>query len=313
MSKLAVICGGQGTQFPSMDQLWDFDEKNKVERFNLIQEKLNVDLKSILNSEQVNETVYAQPLIVWLQTLIYDEIKRLKIPIAATAGFSLGEYSSYYVAEMLSAKETIKLVLKRSGFMQEASSKKPGSMVAVLGLDYQKVEELVKEVHTEAEPLYPANYNTQIQTVVSGSNNAIETFMEIAKQKGARRVVKLNVSGAFHTPLMQEAAEKLEQHLKTLNLSKPQIPFYLNSTAAKMDYNIVSMEAKKQTMGPVYFQKMVEQMIKDGITHFVEIGPKAVLASMIAKINSEVNVIAVTESKNLNELKEWIKDVQFEK
>lgn len=300
--KVALMFSGQGSQYPNMGL--DFFEANldKVKKAEAI---LGFDVLEALKNEndELKKTSYTQLLMTLMMTLIYDEIKDL-VKVSGTLGFSLGEYSALYAAGIYDFETLLKLVLYRSSLMDEASRNYPGKMVAVLNANVSDLENIVSNLSSNYI-ITIANYNAKGQHVLSGEEKAIDLAIEAVKSLGVRRVVPLNVSGGFHSLLMDDASKKLNAYLKTLNKMEPHIPLYLNTTAKPLTINQLESELTKQIKSPVLFYQTIEQMINDGFTHFIEIGPGNVLTNLV-KRNYDVNVINIENREDFKKLEEFL-------
>jgi [acyl-carrier-protein] S-malonyltransferase len=206
------------------------------------------------------------------------------------AGHSLGEFSALVANKTLTFADGLLLVSKRAMAMQKACEKSPSTMAAILGMDDKLVEEVCASIK---EVVVPANYNSPGQIVISGSNEGIDKAIETLKEKGAKRAIKLAVGGAFHSPLMEPARLELEDAIKNTVFSKPICPVYQNVNAKpSKDPEVIKSNLVSQLTSPVRWTQSVLNMISDGATSFVEVGPGCILSGLIKKINSD----AVTES-----------------
>jgi [acyl-carrier-protein] S-malonyltransferase len=201
------------------------------------------------------------------------------------AGHSLGEFSALVANKTLSFRDGLVLVSKRAMAMQKACEKTPSTMAAILGLDDKIVEEVCASIN---EIVVPANYNSPGQIVISGSNEGIDKAIEILKEKGAKRALKLSVGGAFHSPVMEPARVELEEAIKTTLFSKPICPVYQNVNAnLSVDSDVIKSNLVLQLTSPVRWTQTVVNMIAGGATSFVEVGPGNVLQGLIRKINKD--------------------------
>jgi len=204
------------------------------------------------------------------------------------AGHSLGEFSALVANGVLSFEDGLKLVSERALAMQEACDINPSSMAAILGLDDAKVEEICASIDGV---VVPANYNCPGQLVISGETKAVEEACNAMKEAGAKRALILPVNGAFHSPLMQPAQERLAAAIENAKFRKATIPVYQNiTTTAVTDPDEIKKNLIAQLTGPVKWTQSVQNMIKNGATNFVEVGPGKTLQGLIKKINSEVTV-----------------------
>jgi [acyl-carrier-protein] S-malonyltransferase len=204
------------------------------------------------------------------------------------AGHSLGEFSALVAAGVLGWEDALKLVSERALAMQEACELQSGTMAAVLGMADDKVAEICETID---DVVVAANFNCPGQVVISGSLNGVDLACKTLKEAGAKRALKLPVGGAFHSPLMQPAAERLQKAILATTFHTPQCPVYQNVSAkAEIDKDIIQQLLLQQLTSPVRWTQSIEQMITDGATEFYEFGPGDVLKGLIKKINPEVIV-----------------------
>ncbi|MDX9691528.1 MAG: ACP S-malonyltransferase, partial [Acholeplasmataceae bacterium] len=268
MGKLAIVFAGQGSQFLGMGLDFASYNQQTQEKLNQASKLLGYDVKHVLLSEhgEMNQTVFTQPLMFLATTFAYDELIKLTSSIEGVIGFSLGEYSAYYASEVFSFENLLKIVKQRAEFMDQTAQKYPGKMAAIMGLDSKIVDEICQSI--EDGIVVSANYNSPIQTVISGDEKAVEKACELSKQKGAKRAMLLNVSGAFHSPLMKEAGENLFEYLKDVKPSAAKLPIYLNTTSQVLVFETLKDEMRKQVFSPVLFEQSIRNMESDGFTHF---------------------------------------------
>ncbi|XJR87290.1 ACP S-malonyltransferase [Elizabethkingia anophelis] len=278
----ALVFPGQGSQFVGMGlDLYDSRKeiKDLMESANDI---LGFDILSTMfkgTDEDLKKTKVTQPAIFIHSVAAVKAVDALGAQMVA--GHSLGEFSALVANGVLSFEDGLRLVSKRALAMQAACDANPSSMAAILGLDDDKVEEICASVEGI---VVPANYNCPGQLVISGETKAVEEAMVKLKEAGAKRALLLPVNGAFHSPLMQPAQEELAEAINTTKFSKPIIPVYQNiTTTAVSDPDEIKANLIKQLTGPVKWTQSVRNMIKDGATNFVEVGPGKTLQGLIKK------------------------------
>jgi len=283
----ALVFPGQGSQFVGMGlDLYDSRKeiKDLMESANDI---LGFDILSTMfkgTDEDLKKTKVTQPAIFIHSIAAVKAVDALGAQMVA--GHSLGEFSALVANGVLSFEDGLRLVSKRALAMQAACDANPSSMAAILGLDDDKVEEICASVEGV---VVPANYNCPGQLVISGETQAVEEAMAKLKEAGAKRALLLPVNGAFHSPLMQPAQEELAEAINTTKFNKPIIPVYQNiTTTAVSDPEEIKQNLIKQLTGPVKWTQSVRNMIKDGATNFVEVGPGKTLQGLIKKIDSAV-------------------------
>jgi [acyl-carrier-protein] S-malonyltransferase len=284
----AYVFPGQGAQFSGMGR--DLYEKHAVakEMFEEADRVLGFGLKDLMFSgsdEELKQTRVTQPAI-FLHSVAIAAVMGDRFAPDMVAGHSLGEFSALVANRALSFRDALVLVSKRAQAMQKACELQSSTMAAILGLDDEVVEEVCRSVEAL---VVPANYNSPGQIVISGSIEGIDAAIEILKEKGAKRALKLPVGGAFHSPLMEPARLELEEAIAATPFSKPICPVYQNVNATpSTDPGVIKANLVAQLTAPVRWTQSVLNMITDGATSFTESGPGNVLQGLIKKVNKEV-------------------------
>ena len=290
----SYIFPGQGAQFVGMGL--DLYEKSTEAKalFEAANGILGFSITDIMFSgtdEDLKQTKVTQPAI-FLHSVILSKVLGKNFAPQMVAGHSLGEFSALVANGTLSFEDGLQLVAKRAAAMQKACELQPGTMAAVLGLEDAKVEELCATIDGIVTP---ANYNCPGQLVISGELKAVEAACEKMKEAGAKRARVLPVGGAFHSVLMKPAEEELAAAIEQTTFHKPLCPVYQNvTTTAVSDENAIKTNLIKQLTAPVKWTQSVQQMIADGATEFIEVGPGKVLQGLVKKINKEA-VVASAE------------------
>jgi len=300
MKKVAFIFPGQGSQYAGMGIDLFENYETARELFENFDEKAGKSVTKTCFSacdEDLKQTLNSQPCILAVSLALFEVFtEKTGIHPDYVAGHSLGEYSALYAAGVLEFDELVKLVLKRAELMSKAQS---GAMTAILGLDESKIDELIQQVSSEGI-ICAANYNTQIQTVISGEAKAIEKANVLAKEMGAKRVVPLAVSGAFHSPLMKPVSVEFSKYIYDTNVNDAEIPVITNVDAKPtIDKAEISSKMIKQMYSSVMWTQSVDYMAQAGVDTFFEIGPGKVLAGMVKKIAPEAKVYNICDRESL--------------
>ncbi len=289
----AYVFPGQGAQFSGMGKdLYEsssdaktlFEQANEILGFNITDTMFNG------SDEDLKQTKITQPA-VFLHSVILAKTMDDFNP-SMVAGHSLGEISALTAAGVLSFEDGLKLVSIRAQAMQKACEQNPSTMAAILGLDDSVVEEVCDSID---DVVVAANYNCPGQLVISGTNEGVNTACEILKEKGAKRALPLPVGGAFHSPLMEPAREELAAAINNADFSTPSCPVYQNvSTKAETDPATIKENLIAQLTAPVKWTQSVQNMMADGATEFVEVGPGRALQGMIKKVDRAAQVSGVS-------------------
>jgi [acyl-carrier-protein] S-malonyltransferase len=301
--KIAHVFPGQGSQSVGMGyKLYQSSPKAK-EVFQEADEALQFSLSRLCfegPEDELRQTINAQPAIMTVSVACLraaSEVNHIVSP-AFVAGHSLGEYTALVAADVLGFTDAIRLVRERGRLMQKAGEIKPGGMAAVIGLDEAVLREICRESGAEI-----ANFNCSVQIVISGSKEALAHAMELAKARDARRVILLQVSGAFHSTLMQPTIEGLSAAISQINFRTPEVPIVVNSTAQPVTTaEGVKEELLRQLCNCVQWQPSVEYMVGEGISTFIEIGPGQVLSGLIKRISNKVQVLNMSDPESIKAL-----------
>ena len=292
MSKIAVIYPGQGAQKAGMGK--DFYENSASAKavFEKASEILGLDMKALCfeENDKLDLTEYTQAALVTTCLAMTKVVEEKGIRPDVTAGLSLGEYCAIAVAGGMNEEDAIKTVRKRGILMQNTVPAGEGAMAAVLGMEAEAIEAVICDI----ENVTVANYNCPGQIVITGAAKGIEKASEKLKEAGAKRVVSLNVSGPFHSPLLKEAGEALQKELKQVEIHPLQIPYVTNVTAEYVqDETTIKDLLAAQVSSSVRWEQSIRRMIEEGVDTFVEIGPGKTLAGFMRKIDRNVKMYNV--------------------
>ncbi len=302
MGKIALMFAGQGAQYSGMGS--DLYENSAAARevFDMGERIMPGVLKRCFegSGDELSVTKNTQPTLFLVDLACAAALAAGGVNAQGAAGFSLGEMPALAFCGILPYENAFELVLKRAEFMHECAEKNRGSMAAVLRLSEEQVEKLCDECG-----VYPVNYNCPGQIVAAGSEEGIEKLCHIAAENGGR-TVKLAVSGAFHSPFMEEASAKMAEYLKGINLTAPAIPLYANKTAKPYSGDMAELIAG-QVKSSVKWQNTVQNMISDGFDTFIEVGAGKTLSGLVKKISKNVRVLNVENMESLNAVLNEIK------
>ncbi len=303
MSKIAFVFPGQGAQFVGMGK--DIYENNETARqeFDKIFSSLSFDLKTAMfegPEETLKKTKYTQPAIVAM-SLVFEKLVRSKgIKPDFVAGHSVGEYAAFGSGEFLTLSDAVKLTAFRGETMNEIAESVNGGMAAIIGMDSEKIKEVLKTVDGVVEAV---NFNEPKQTVIAGEKSAIEKACVALKEAGAKRALPLAVSGPFHSSLMKPAGEKLKEEAEKYDFREGTAKLVANTTAEIISSpEEIKKEIYAQSFGPVKWVDTVNRLKENGVDTIYEIGPGKVLAGLIKKIDKELTVININSLEDVEKL-----------
>jgi [acyl-carrier-protein] S-malonyltransferase len=301
---VGLLFPGQGSQFVGMGRDLARDHPAARHLFEEADDVLGVPLSRIMwegPEEELTETSNAQPAILTHSIAIHRLVQDRLGDVALAAGHSLGEFSAYVAAGALSFADGVRTVRRRGELMQQSGTERPGTMAALLGLNDDDVEQVCRDASTDDSVCVPANYNSPGQLVISGDVQAVERAMELAKAAGAKRAVPLNVSGAFHSPLMEVAETGLRAQLANIDFGMPAFPVVSNVTTDPVsDAEEARHLLVRQLTSPVRWTGSVRTMLDGGVTQFRELGPGNVLTGLLRRIDRSASGTAVGRPEDLD-------------
>lgn len=292
MAKTAFLFSGQGAQYVGMglEAANQFDSAAFI--FKKANEALGFSIEDICFEENdlINQTEYTQPAILTTSIALLEVLKEKGITADVYAGLSLGEYSALVAADIIKFEDAVKLVNKRGKYMTEAVKNGEGTMAAIIGMSSTDVEELCIEA-SKLGVCEPANYNCPGQIVIGGEVLAVRKGIELALEKGAKKAIELNVSGPFHTSMLESAAKKLSGELENIEINNNDSLVVANTTADyvdnKEDFRTILQD---QVMNPVKWDQSIRLMIKDGVDTFIEVGPGKALSGFVKMVMRDLGV-----------------------
>jgi [acyl-carrier-protein] S-malonyltransferase len=264
-----------------------------------------LDLKSLCFDGPLDallDTEIQQPALVTSSLAVLAALKARGIQPDYVVGHSVGEYAALAAVDAMDTESAIALVRERGIATAEAARAHPGAMAAILGLDDEVVERLCAAI----PGVWPANYNCPGQIVVSGENLAVEQLLAAAQAEGARRAVMLKVSGAFHSPLVERAADRLRPAVERIRFNEPRVPFVSTVTARVEHAERIGNLLIEQLTAPVKFTQSARELVREGVKTFVEVGPGTVLSGLVKRIDRSVTSLSVNNLAALNKLEEIV-------
>ena len=302
----AFLFPGQGSQKVSMG--YDLYQKTDIRKkyFNLANDIMDYDIKDIIFNgpdEKLKETSFTQPAIYIVSVIIGKILLDKGYKPKMVAGHSLGEYSACTISGSFSFENGLSLVKLRAENMQIAGNTNPGTMAAIIGISFEDIQRICEASSKKDSVVVPANHNSPNQIVVSGNKSAVHKAMESSRKSGARLVKELNVSGAFHSPLMKSAKFALSEALDKSIVNNSNIPVYSNVNAtATIEANKIRTNLKKQIDSPVLWSKTISTMKVDKATRMIEVGPGKVLQGLTRKIDKDLHSFGI---ENLEQIAEF--------
>jgi len=300
--RIAFVFPGQGSQYPGMGK--DFYQKYpQVKRiFEKANEELNIDLTRICfegGKELLESTANTQIAVFVVSFASFEVLRNEGVNPDVLGGHSLGEYTALVVSGSLDFLDGLRLVYKRGEFMEEAAQKRPGSMVAIIGLDKEEIAKILRKVEGLGI-VVAANFNCPGQIVISGEIETVERVRELAGKAGARKVIPLKVMGAFHSLLMKEAQMRLKKEIEKTKFKVPRIPFIANVNANFIEEPQEIKESLiRQIVSPVLWEDSIRKMAEWGVDAFVEVGPGKVLSGLIRRTLGQKLILNIEDQKSL--------------
>jgi [acyl-carrier-protein] S-malonyltransferase len=305
MTKIAFCFPGQGSLAEGMGRDIAESVPEAMRVFEVGSEASGLDLKRLCFESPLGDLVdteVQQPALVATSLAVLAALRSRGFRPDYVIGHSVGEFSALAAAAAMTVEETIALVRERGLAMAEAARERPGSMAAILGLEDEVVERLCRRILG----VWPANYNCPGQLVVSGETAAVDECCALAAEEGARRAVRLKVSGAFHSPLVARAADRLRPAVERVRFTEPVAPFMSTVTARVESAHRLGPLLVDQLTAPVRFAQSASALIRDGVRTFVEVGPGDVLSGLVKRIDRSVKAIPVNSLRALDELEEQL-------
>ena len=300
---IAFCYPGQGVQHVGMAEGFVKADSRYADMVSKASVASGIDMNKLLfePNEDINITEYTQPALVTACCIITDALIEAGIKPDVTAGLSLGEYCSLYVAGALDFEDAVRLTRIRGRLMSNAVPAGEGTMAAVIGLTQEQVEAVTDTI----ENVWPANFNCPGQIVITGKKDAVHEAMPKLEEAGAKKVVELNVSGPFHSPLLKSAGDELGKELANVELKDLEIPYFANASAAKIeDKAQIRALLEKQVYSPVKWEQTLYELEKMGVDTIIEVGPGKTIAGFVRKTVPSIKVIGVATPEDVDSLLE---------
>ncbi|MCL4426227.1 MAG: ACP S-malonyltransferase [Firmicutes bacterium] len=312
MTRIGFLYPGQGTQYVGMGKELYQNFAQAREVFEEASDALHLDMKKLCfdgPEELLTQTANTQPAILTMSLAAHAALTGMGLQPQVAGGLSLGEYSALVAAGAMDFSDAVRLVRKRGELMEQAVPRGVGGMAAIIGLDRPDVEEICQRAGGPGA-VEPANYNCPGQIVISGEMAALKRAVELAREKGAKRSVVLNVSGPFHSSLMAPAAGKLQEAIERTRVKDAQIPVYTNVDARPVQgREEIIAGLVKQVSSPVLWEDSIRAMLADGIDLFLEVGPGRTLSGFLKRIDKEARAINIDDRDSMERALEYCKEV----
>jgi [acyl-carrier-protein] S-malonyltransferase len=303
--KVAFCFPGQGSLEPGMGREIAEGVPEAMDILVRASDAAGLDLVQLCfdaGEEELVETEVQQPALVATSLAMLAAIAKRGLKPDFVVGHSVGEFAALAAASAIKVEDAIALVRERGLAMAEAARKNPGSMAAILGLEDETVERICRRIVN----VWPANYNCPGQVVVSGENPSVDEACAVAEEEGAKRAVKLRVSGAFHSPLVARAADRLRPAIERVKFTEPSTPFMSTVTARIENARRMGPLVVEQLTAPVRFTQAAQALVKEGVNTFVEVGPGNVLSGLVRRIDRSVKTISVSTPGAIDRLEETL-------